>query len=127
MDCVFSSKNTSFKMNIQMDMFRGVEFIFVKEKKFIRCNLNTFKIMKFLYENSIGTKVKCMQTKDNSLEIQKGSNEYIICYNFPALKAPGILFKLSFIEMEELMTSDVLEKTDSWTTAYWEMSHDTVN
>ena len=110
-----------------MDMFRGVEFIFVKEKKFIRCNLNTFKIMKFLYENSIATKVKCMQSKSTSMEIGKGTNGYVLCWDSPGLKRPGVLFKLSIIEMDELMTSDILEKAARWSTAYWEMCDNTVN
>ena len=110
-----------------MDIFRGVEFIFVKERKFIKVSLNTFKIMKFLHENSIGMKVKCMQSKRTSIEIGKGTNGYVLYWDSPGLKTPGVLFKLSINEMDELMRSDILEKAASWSTAYWQMCDNTVN
>ena len=112
-----------------MNINSKIQLTFIKNRKYFKCNLETLKIIKFIYDYGIKMKITCSLGRNNTLEIRKGTSEYIFTYHSPVIKHNGIRFYLTFAEMKELMEiyHDVMEGINIWTATYMDEGYDTVD
>ena len=129
MDFVYKSTSEDLKIQIKHSMFYGYELILSNLGKYIKLNLETLALLKFVYDNSIKTKVICLQNKNCEVEFQHGINGIVILFRIPGIKKPGIIFTLTFPELYELFDkyNNILSKSSEFISAHETIGYDTVN
>ena len=129
MDFVFQSSRGDLKIQIKHSMFYGYELILSNLGKYIKLNLETLAVLKFVYDNSIKTKVICLQNKNCEVEFRHEIIGIVILFRIPGIKKPGVIFTLTFPELKELFDkyNNILTKSSEYISSHETMGYDTVN
>ena len=129
MDFIYQATRGDLKIQIKHSMFYRYELILSNLGKHIKLNLETLALLKFVYDNSIKTKVICLQNKNCEVEFRHEINGIVILFRIPGIKKPGIIFTLTFPELKELFDkyNNILSKSSEFIKSYETMGYDTVN